>query len=519
MNLEEALKEIKRLKNLNQKLENVVKKQSQTIYELNVKLNKVLEDKENLKEKKRIIEVSRFVEKNEKIANIINETEDTLLKNKRKRGIKQGSKKHASFNFEKHVTDIIYEEPDIKFCEECNSELVLASEKVRYIIESIPSTLKVTKVIKRSYKCPVCNRKNNKIYYPISNNVFPGTILSPSFASYILYHKFELGIPFNHLERHIQSTLHVDISKQSLADYSKKCAILLTPLYDRMKKDLLENESKVIHSDETTLVVSKDPNKDDERKKSYVYVYASSYFDEKQIYLYSFHETREITKTAERLTNFNGSIVCDDFAGYTKLKNQNPNISLQRCMAHCRRRFSDILKALPQDKRKETLSYKFLELFEKVFCFEKKYKKRKLPIDKIVENRKKDIIPIKNKLFHLINKNNAKVNSPVEKAINYVKSVWDDLWTFIDNGYLEPSNNTAERAVKPFVIQRKVFQTAGSFAGAKFTTILFSIIQTCRINDINVERYLEYVINNIHNLSIEDLLPYSLNIKKVFKNK
>ena len=128
-------------------------------------------------------------------------------------------------------------------------------------------------------------------------------------------------------------------------------------------------------------------------------------------------------------------------------------------------------------------------------------------------------MPIKEKLFHLLNQNNAKRNSPVEKAINYVKSVRDDLWTFIDNGYLEPSNNTGERAVKPFVIQRKVFQTAGSFAGAKFTIILFSIIQTCRINDINVERYLEYVIYNINNLSIEDFLPYSLNIKKLFKNK
>ena len=70
----------------------------------------------------------------------------------------------------------------------------------------------------------------------------------------------------------------------------------------------------------------------------------------------------------------------------------------------------------------------------------------------------------------------------------------------------------AERAVKPFVVQRKVFQTSGSYAGATITTKLFSIIQTAVINNINVERYLNYVFENINKEPIENLLPYSKNI-------
>lgn len=66
MNLEEALKEIERLKNLNQKLESVIKKQSQTIYELNVKLNKVLEDKESLKEKRELLKYQDSLRKTKK---------------------------------------------------------------------------------------------------------------------------------------------------------------------------------------------------------------------------------------------------------------------------------------------------------------------------------------------------------------------------------------------------------------------------------------------------------------------
>ena len=89
------------------------------------------------------------------------------------------------------------------------------------------------------------------------------------------------------------------------------------------------------------------------------------------------------------------------------------------------------------------------------------------------------------------------------------------MFTFIDNGYVEMTNNTAERAVKPFVIQRKVFQTSGSYAGARYTGKIFSIIQTCLINNVNVEKYLEYVLININRKPIEELLPYSKEIKEL----
>ena len=67
---------------------------------------------------------------------------------------------------------------------------------------------------------------------------------------------------------------------------------------------------------------------------------------------------------------------------------------------------------------------------------------------------------------------------------------------------------------KPFVVQRKVFQTSGSYVGAAITTKLFSIIQTAVINNINVEKYLNYVFENINKEPIENLLPYSENILK-----
>ena len=60
--------------------------------------------------------------------------------------------------------------------------------------------------------------------------------------------------------------------------------------------------------------------------------------------------------------------------------------------------------------------------------------------------------------------------------------------------------------------------TSGSYDGARYTTLLFSIIRTARMNDLNVSKYLEYVLDHIQTKPIKDLLPYSSKLDKSLKN-
>lgn len=364
-------------------------------------------------------------------------------------------------------------------------------------------------------KCPDCNKKNNKIYYPLCNDNLTGSILSPSLAAFIAYHKYELGIPLEHLARHITKSVGFEINKENLSNYMAKVGNILDPIFARMKEDLLNNGSKVIHSDETTLVVTKRDEENKGRKTSYVYVYTSSYYDEKQIRIYDFHESRSIDETSKWLKNYEGVIECDNYSGYNKLKVENTKIKLQKCWAHVRRRYADILKNLNEKQKKSSKAYLILKEIGKLFDYEKQYRKDKLTPSQIVEARKKNVPSIKDRIYDLVYNTNPAKNSALEKAIEYTKDCWNDLFTFIDNGYVEMTNNTAERAVKPFVIQRKVFQTSGSYAGARYTGKIFSIIQTCLINNVNVEKYLEYVLININRKPIEELLPYSKEIKEL----
>lgn len=515
MNLQEAIKEIERLKQVNQDLKTENERHQRLIFELNEKLNKILKEKANTIEKYNIERIKTFVRKTEVMNPVlINETEQ-IIKEAKTRKVK--AKNFTKYDFEKHVTDIVYEKADIDVCPSCGGNLEVASEKVRYVVESIPATLKVTKIIKQSCKCGRCNPKDNTLYYPVAKSLFPGSILSNSFAAYIGYHKYELGIPFEHLSRHINETLQIEISKQNLAMYMAKMAAVMDPLYQRMKADLLNTSALVIYADETTLSISKRPQADKARKKSYVYVYTSSYYDA-QIAIYDFHESRSIDQTASWLKGYQGVIVCDDYAGYTKLKKMNPKIDLQRCFAHVRRRFMDIVKALPESKKQEGNAYKILMVIGELFHLESNYRKEKLLPSEIVKKRNEEHPKILKALETLIFHHEYKTGSAIEQAVLYTKKVWPELTTYLRSGYVEISNNIAERAVKPFVLNRKIFMTSGSYDGARYTTKLFSIIRTAKINDLNVSKYLEYVLDNLNKKPIEELLPYSPSMIKLLRN-
>lgn len=92
----------------------------------------------------------------------------------------------------------------------------------------------------------------------------------------------------------------------------------------------------------------------------------------------------------------------------------------------------------------------------------------------------------------------------------------DNLFLFLEYPQVEPTNNIAERAIKPFVIQRKTFMTSCSYDGAKITATLFSIIRTAKINMLDIYDYLIFALKNSGKIPVKDLVPYSKKIKEKF---
>lgn len=83
------------------------------------------------------------------------------------------------------------------------------------------------------------------------------------------------------------------------------------------------------------------------------------------------------------------------------------------------------------------------------------------------------------------------------------------------DGRLEIDNNRAERSIKPFVIGRKNWLFHGNDIGARAGSVLYSLIETCKQNQIEVFSWLKFVLSNIqqaHTMELlEQLLPYNIN--------
>jgi len=69
-------------------------------------------------------------------------------------------------------------------------------------------------------------------------------------------------------------------------------------------------------------------------------------------------------------------------------------------------------------------------------------------------------------------------------AIRYALSRWEGLTRFIDDGRIELDNNTVERSIRPISLNRKNALFAGCDGGAEHWAIIATLIETCKLNDI-----------------------------------
>ena len=75
--------------------------------------------------------------------------------------------------------------------------------------------------------------------------------------------------------------------------------------------------------------------------------------------------------------------------------------------------------------------------------------------------------------------------SPTKQAN---KKAW--LWTFVDTRGIEPANNTAERALRPAVIYRKLCFGTQSELGSCFIERMLTVSETCRLQNRSPYGYL-----------------------------
>ncbi|MEI2606956.1 transposase, partial [Erwinia aphidicola] len=97
----------------------------------------------------------------------------------------------------------------------------------------------------------------------------------------------------------------------------------------------------------------------------------------------------------------------------------------------------------------------------------------------------------------------------------YLLKQWEALNLYCGNGWAEIDNNIAENALRCVALGRKNWLFAGSDAGGERAAVLYSLIGTCRLNGVEPETWLHYVISHIQDWPVNrvrDLLPWEVDL-------
>jgi len=102
------------------------------------------------------------------------------------------------------------------------------------------------------------------------------------------------------------------------------------------------------------------------------------------------------------------------------------------------------------------------------------------------------------------------------EAIRYALGRLSKARAYLSDGHLEPDNNICERAIRPVALGRKNYLFMGSIGGGKAAAIAYTLIETAKMNDVDPEAWLTWVLERLpdHKINqIDELMPWGWNAK------
>lgn len=442
---------------------------------------------------------NQYFSKSEHTKDVLKKARNVKLieeSSKKKRGRKVGKTNHEELDF--LTPDKVITLTPIEIEKEIEAgECVIIGKDSTYKIIKNPASYQLIRIDRPKYLY------NDKIYQTLANEIFGKSIITPSFVSNAIYLKYSLCMPINKLSKFIRNEYGIIISNQSWCDYLKKASDLLEPVYKEIEYEFINNSAKIIHLDGTTASISRSKAFPD-RSDYYFLCGCTTYYDH-NIRLYRYLGPRIISNEIDLLSNYKGVIVCDGFKGYNKL----PDVKIQRCWVHARRYVSDSIKI--REVKNDLPQVALLEEINKLFEIEERIDD--LELSEIKDIRNKESKEVLKNIKSICNKNKKTKVDKFKEAINYILNYWNELCLFLTDPCIPIHNNQAERTVGYFVQARKNFQTMASDESAKINARLFTIVMTAQANGLDVEKYINYVLEELHKgVDVKELLPWSENL-------
>lgn len=162
-------------------------------------------------------------------------------------------------------------------------------------------------------------------------------------------------------------------------------------------------------------------------------------------------------------------------------------------MAHARRKFEQALKSDPSRAQQALL------LIQQLYMVERRARELQMNVEDRYALRQQKARPIMDTLGQWLVDEYPKVlpKSSIGKAFYYLIARYNKIYLYLQDGRLEIDNNLIENSIRPVALGRKNYLFAGSHAGAQRAAMVYSLLGSCKLQDINPYEYLQDVLERL----------------------
>ena len=393
--------------------------------------------------------------------------------------------------------------PEHTKCPSCDGELRRLGEDASEMLEYMPASFFVIRHVRPKMSCRKCSCV---VQAPAPDRVIDRGLPGPGLLAHVVTAKFCDHTPL-YRQSQIFAREGVELDRSILARWVGEAAALLAPVAEVLRRYVLDTVK--LHGDDTPLPVLAPGTGKTKTGRFWTYVRDNRPAGDKTApaVWFAYSPNRKGEHPQGHLAKFEGILQADAFAGFNKLY-EGGAIQEAPCMAHIRRKFFDLMKA-----NNSPIAAEAVQRIAALYLIEKEIKGRS--VDHRRDVRTARARPLFDDMRRWLGQALTQLTpkSETAAAIHYALQLWDALARYLDDGRIEIDNLIAERALRPVAIGRRNYLFAGSDKGAERAAILYSLIGTARLNGMDPEAYLRYVLARIgeHPINrIEELLPWNV---------
>jgi len=395
-----------------------------------------------------------------------------------------------------HVEVVI--EPASTACPCCAGAMHVIGEDVSKRLDVVPAQYQVLVTRRPKYACRAC--EGQVVQAPATPRLIEGGLPTERMVAQVLVAKYADHTP---LYRQAQGLKRqdIEIDRSTLAYWTGYAAAELKPIWTLMREELLTSSKLFV--DETTAPVL-DPGRG-RTKTGYFWVIAR---DDRAwagadppAVVYTYAPGRGAEHAVALLEDFSGVLQTDGYSAYKTLAGRNHQVTLAHCWSHLRRKFFDLAKG-----GSAPIATEALRQIGELYAIEADIRGRSAELRATARQERSASLVEDLKLWLETQLNKVSGRSPMAGVIRYALTHWEGLTVFLADGRVELDTNPVERAMRPIALNRKNALFAGSDEGARHWAVLATLVENCKLHDVNPTVYLTDVLTRLVNGHLQSRL-------------